>query len=161
MGSGKTYWGRRLSERYQIPVIDLDTYVEEHEGCSIEDIFLTKGEEKFRQLETEALKSLCKTHQDLIVSTGGGTPAFHQNMEYMLKQGIVIYLQAEAEWLAHRMQDEYQHRPLLLQSEPDTRLQIIRDLLKKRIPFYEMAHYQFPVSDLNDTIFDPVFKSYV
>ena len=87
MGSGKTYWGKKLSEKLSLPFFDLDEQVEAQEEKPINEIFAEKGEEYFRQLEKETLHIITESHESLIIATGGGTPCYFNNIEYMKKEG--------------------------------------------------------------------------
>ena len=85
MGSGKTHWGRQLAEKLQLPYFDLDTVIMAREKKSISEIFAEKGEEHFRYLEKEVLEDLVHQQDQFIISSGGGTPCFFNNIEFMKK----------------------------------------------------------------------------
>ena len=89
MGSGKSYTGRRLSEALGIPFIDLDHWIEDQEGQSIQAIFEKSGEAAFRQIEREALHQMI-AYEQAVIACGGGAPCFFDNMEWMNRHGITV-----------------------------------------------------------------------
>lgn len=93
MGAGKTTLGKRLARQAALPFIDLDVYIETNSGKSISALFAAIGETAFRALEREALERLTATHeaQSAIISCGGGTPCFNDNMAWMNDHGTTIY----------------------------------------------------------------------
>src|SRR5512133_3442701 len=91
MGSGKSTAGRELARLLGWSFTDLDTEVEKREGKTIRQIFAQKGEEYFRNLETKVLRDL-NTLANSVISTGGGTPCHSDNMDFMLENGLTIYL---------------------------------------------------------------------
>ena len=101
MGSGKTHWGAKWSEAFDIKHYDLDEEIEKKEGKNVTAIFEEKGEEAFRKIEKEMLESFLKK-DDFILSCGGGAPCFHKNMKQMNNAGVTIYLKCSAAELAQR-----------------------------------------------------------
>src|SRR3954463_10365891 len=91
MGSGKTFWAHKLSAILNIPAFDLDTEIEKAESKTIAEIFVEKGEAYFRKKENEILKNF-SDNKNFILSTGGGTPCFHDNIDWMNVQGITIWI---------------------------------------------------------------------
>src|SRR5664279_2631025 len=87
MGSGKSTAGKKLASLLGWSFIDFDKRIEEHTGKPISEIFSQHGENYFRNLETEILKNL-KAETDTVISTGGGTPCYGDNMDYMLETGL-------------------------------------------------------------------------
>ena len=87
MGCGKTHWGKLLSEKLNIPFFDLDEKIIEHEGRSVAEIFAREGEEYFRLLEKDVLHILTESHDTFVMATGGGTPCFYNNIDYLKKRG--------------------------------------------------------------------------
>ncbi len=139
MGSGKTYWGQQLAAKLQLPFYDLDTVVTQKEGKSISDIFSEKGEEYFRYKEKESLEELVNQHDQFILSSGGGTPCFFNNIEFMKKNGKVIWLNTSVEVLKQRLIKERVSRPMISQvGEKELKSYIIRKLGERKI-YYEQA----------------------
>jgi shikimate kinase len=141
MGSGKSYWGRQLAAHFRVPFLDLDKGIEMAERCSITDLFAQKGESYFRTAERDTLQVLME-HPKFVMSCGGGTPCFFDNMAQMKNKGIVVWLYPPVEVLAQRLMPGRQKRPLIkaANSEGDI-MDILNGLLEKRRPFYEQADY--------------------
>lgn len=139
MGSGKTYWGKRLSEKINLPFFDLDELIEQHENESVDEIISAKGETCFRSLEKETLENFTKNSRAFILSTGGGTPCFLNNIEYLKKNGYVICFNAEIEILYQRLKMEKQQRPLIKNLNDKQLKDFIVEKLVERNIFYQQA----------------------
>ncbi len=138
MGSGKTHWGKKWAALGEYVFIDMDEVIEKKEGMPISTIFEQKGESYFRNLETEVLHSFEKA-ENVIISCGGGTPCFNDNMDWMNKHGVTIYLQATPKQLALRLRTEKDKRPLL-KDIPDSLLEAtIQEKLAQRESVYLQA----------------------
>ncbi|MEM9821112.1 MAG: shikimate kinase [Bacteroidota bacterium] len=138
MGCGKSYSGSYLSERGGWTFIDLDDYIVQSQGKSIATIFAEGGEEAFRTIEAEALRTVGQTQQ-LIVATGGGTPCFYQNMDWMNQHGKTIYLKAPAWLLQKRLVHQSEQRPLIAGKSAEELIQFIEKKLLERERFYSEA----------------------
>jgi shikimate kinase len=139
MGSGKTHWGRRLGSKLNLPFYDLDTVIIEQEKKSVAEIFDEKGEEYFRYQEKETLERIAAEQESFILSCGGGTPCFFNNIEFMKKNGKVIWLNTSIDMLTQRLQKERMSRPLISEvNEEDLRRYIIRKLSERRM-YYQQA----------------------
>ncbi len=139
MGSGKTSVGKKLAELLHHAFIDLDELIVQAELKSIAEIFAMHGEDYFRAKERDTLHSLADQDR-FVLAAGGGTPCFHDNMQWMIEHGITIYLQASPASLFMRLKDEADHRPLLRgKTEEELRI-FIRDRLQQRESFYLRAH---------------------
>lgn len=139
MGSGKTHWGKLLSAKLQLPFRDLDTLIVEKEGQSVADIFAEKGEEYFRYLEKEMLEEQIGKESNFILSCGGGTPCFFNNIEFMLKSGKVVWLNTSVEVLKDRLLKERKSRPLISEvTDEELKRFIIRKLSERKM-YYEQA----------------------
>lgn len=139
MGSGKTHWGRQLANQLKIPFFDLDEVIEEKEKRSITQIFAECGEEDFRKKEKETLEQLIDDYPSLVLSTGGGTPCFFNNIERMKKYGVVVWLNTHVEILLSRLMKEKATRPLIKNfSDNDMRSYVVRKLNERRM-YYEQA----------------------
>ena len=112
MGAGKTTLGKAFASEMNVPFIDLDWYIEERFHKSIRELFTERGEASFRELERNMLHEVGE-FEDVVVSTGGGTPCFFDNMDYMNACGDTVFLQVEPEVLFHRLKVAKQQRPLL------------------------------------------------
>lgn len=140
MGSGKSHWGRKLSASMNIPFFDLDDVIVLREGQPISEIFAEKGEEYFRLLEKDTLVNLTENHESFVLSSGGGTPCFFGNIDYMKENGKVIWLNTATHVLIERLLKEKQHRPLLKDIPDEDMKSFIIKKLHDRKMYYEQAH---------------------
>lgn len=139
MGSGKTTVGKKLSKASKLKFIDLDKQIVEKSGMKISDYFSLHGEDSFRTLETNILKSI-PLDQGIIVSTGGGSPCFNDNMGWMNEKGMTVYLELSPKALLKRLSGkEIQNRPLLQGKSEDEILDFIIMKLAEREGFYKEA----------------------
>ncbi len=139
MGSGKTHWGQRLAAKLGMPFHDLDSLIIEKENRTVAQIFAEKGEEFFRFLEKETLEAITDQQESFILSCGGGTPCFFNNIEFMKKNGKVVWLNTSVEALRQRLQRERLSRPLIAEvSEDELQRYIIRKLSERRM-YYQQA----------------------
>ena len=139
MGCGKTYWGQKLAQKLELPFFDLDHQIEEGEERTINEIFEKEGEEHFRRLEKEALHLITESHGAFIMATGGGTPCFYNNIEYMKKSGVVIWINCPVTELHQRLLTEKETRPLLKNLSDDQLLAYITKKGADRNIFYRQA----------------------
>lgn len=140
MGCGKSTQGKKLAKALQRPFIDLDHYLEKKEEATVDAIFAEKGEDYFREKEAVYLEQVVNRYASSVVSTGGGTPCFHQNMARMLKAGLVIYISMPPESLHLRLSQAKVARPLLAGKTAEESLEHIQYLLHKRESYYNQAH---------------------
>lgn len=140
MGCGKTHWGKILSQKFTVPFFDLDEKIVEHEGKPINEIFELEGEEHFRLVEKDILHLLTESHENFVMATGGGTPCFYNNVDYLKRQGTVVWINCSTECLYNRLIKEKESRPLL-RSIPDKELRayIIKKYSSRKI-FYQQAN---------------------
>ena len=148
MGAGKTTVGRALSRELGIPFYDLDWYIESRMRKTVKQLFDERGEEGFRRIERSMLHEVAE-FENVIVSCGGGTPCFFDNMEYMNQQGQTVYLQASPEVLYGHLLMGKSVRPLLLGKTREELLVFIKEQLKQREPYYSQARHILNV-DLMD-----------
>ncbi len=160
MGCGKTHWGRELSKKLSIPFFDLDEKISEHEGLSIREIFENKGEEYFRMLEKELLFLLAESHDTFVMATGGGTPCFFNTIDYLKKQGTVVWINCSVECLLERLKEEKEKRPVISNiPEPQLKSYIIKKFSNRKI-FYQQAHVILNEDDIKiEQLVDSVFHS--
>lgn len=139
MGSGKTHWGKLLSAKLQLPFRDLDSLIVEKEQKSIADVFTEKGEEYFRYQEKQTLEELINEEESFVLSCGGGTPCFFNNIEFMKKSGKVLWLNTSIDVLKDRLLKERMSRPLIRDiNEEELRRYIVRKLTERKM-YYEQA----------------------
>lgn len=145
MGSGKTTVGHALSQELGLPFYDLDWYIETRMHRTVKQIFDEKGEEGFRKIEHNLLHEVAE-FEDVIISCGGGTPCFFDNIDYINRQGETVYLKCTTDVLYKHLKMGKTVRPLLLNKTPDEVKTFIEAQLKQREPFYAKAKYIVDVS---------------
>ena len=145
MGSGKTTVGRALAKTVGLPFYDLDWYIESRMRKKVSDIFAERGEAGFREIERNMLHEVAE-FEDVIISCGGGTPCFFDNMDYLNQQGQVVWLHCEPEVLQKHLLMGKGDRPLLKGKTPDELIDYIREQLAYREQFYAKARYKLDVS---------------
>lgn len=138
-GSGKTSLGQSLADKLQLSFFDLDQCIEESELRTISEIFSQSGENYFRQVETKELEQLIQKNNRLILSTGGGTPCFNRNMEFMNHSGTTIYLDVPLEVLAGRLMHSQIERPMFKGLNREAAYEKLSELLRLRQSFYQQA----------------------
>jgi shikimate kinase len=140
MASGKSTIGRVLSDELFYPFIDLDNYIENKEKKSIGNIFKDKGEIYFRRIEHKYLKEILSTQENFILSLGGGTPCYADNMSLIKTSGATsFYLQATIKTLSERLIKEKSNRPLMASLENEKIPEFIAKHLFERRVFYVEA----------------------
>ncbi len=140
MGSGKTTIGKKMADKLKFDFLDLDDYIIESEGMAIRDIFKEKGELYFRKKEHEYLDEVLTTEQNLVLSTGGGTPCYGKNMETILKNTPnAFYLRVSIKELAQRLSKEKEYRPLIKNIPDDDLPEFVGKHLFERSFFYSKA----------------------
>jgi len=139
MGSGKSHWGSQLAAQLKTPFIDLDEQIVKQEGQPIADIFAEKGEEYFRVREKELLEKFIDENSSMVISVGGGTPCFFNNIDLMKRKGCVVWLNTHVDVLLQRLIREKGKRPLLNDiPDDDLKAYIVRKINERRI-YYEQA----------------------
>lgn len=139
MGSGKTHWGSLLAGKFNLPFFDLDKVISDNEKKTISEIFAEKGEEYFRYSEKESLEQLVEENQKFIISCGGGTPCFFNNIQFMKRRGRVVWLNTNVDILVTRLLKEKNSRPLIRDiAEDELKPYILKKILSRKI-YYEQA----------------------
>lgn len=147
MGAGKTTLGKAFAKAKSIDFIDLDWYIEKRFHKTIKELFAERGEEDFRIIEKNMLHEVGE-FENVLISTGGGTPCYFDNMEYMNQQGNTVFLNVPIDVLFRRLKVAKQQRPILSNKNDDELRLFIEDALQKRMPFYQQARYNFDGSFL-------------
>ena len=145
MGAGKTTVGRALAKELGLDFYDLDWYIENRRRKKIPQIFADEGEEGFRRIEYNMLHEVAE-FENIVLSCGGGTPCFFDNIDYMNQQAQVVYLRCSPEVLHGHLLMGKTERPLLKGKKPDELIAFIKEQLEVREPFYTKACYQLDVS---------------
>jgi shikimate kinase len=148
MGAGKTTVGKCLAKELNMDFYDLDWYIESRMRKTVKQIFYEVGEEGFRKIEHNMLHEVAE-FENVIISCGGGTPCFFDNIEYMNQQGETVFLKASPEVLYGHLKMGKTVRPLLLNKTPEEVKVFINEQLEKRNPYYTQAKYTLNV-DLMD-----------
>ncbi len=138
MGAGKSVVGRRLAKSLNLSFYDLDEEIESHYKMSVSAIFQKYDEACFRKLETSVLESF-SNKDDFVLSCGGGTPCFGENMALMNSIGTTIYIKLPTDELVGRISSSYHKRPLTDGKSDEDLASYVDAMLKKREPFYSMA----------------------
>ena len=149
MGAGKTTIGRALSKELGIPFYDLDWYIESRMRKTVKQLFDERSEEGFRLLERNMLHEVAE-FENVILSCGGGTPCFFDNIDYMNQQGETVYLKATPDVLYGHLQMGKTIRPLLLNKTPKEMYAFIHEQLQYREQFYMKAQHVFDVNLLDN-----------
>jgi shikimate kinase len=140
MASGKSTIGREISKKLDMKFIDLDDYISKREKTSISEIFKVKGEIYFRRIESFYLSEILNSKDRFILSLGGGTPCYSNNMELILNsEASSIYIKAGIKTLVSRLTAEKNKRPLVAELEDDKLLEFVAKHLFERRFFYEQA----------------------
>ena len=135
MGCGKSSLGRRLAKKLDYPFLDIDNEVERISGETITEIFSSQGEVAFREKEREVLHSVTKLN-DAVIASGGGTPCYEDNMDFMLENGVTVYLRMSPESLRHRLEYAKRRRPLVEKLKGGELLSFIKSKLAEREAYY-------------------------
>lgn len=147
MGAGKTTVGKVLSECLGLSFIDLDHYIEGRYHKTVGQLFVERGEDEFRDIERRMLREVAM-FEDVLISTGGGTPCFFDNMDFMNKSGRTVYLKVSVCELVKRLEICKTTRPVLKGRSGDELKQFIEDSLQKREPFYTKASLVFDAENM-------------
>jgi len=141
MGSGKTFLGREVAKYASLPFLDLDAEIEKQEGQSVSNIFSTKGEEYFRTIEAASLRT-CNEEEEFVMATGGGTPCFHNNMDFILQAGTSIFIDTPmGEILARLSGTQKSSRPLLHNLSDGEIEKVLVNMRENRLLFYKRADF--------------------
>lgn len=149
MGAGKTTIGKALARDLNIAFVDLDWRLEERFHKTIGELFAERGEAGFRELERQMLHEV-GAFEDVVISTGGGTPCFFDNMDFMNRNGHTIFLSVHTDVLFSRLRVATQTRPILSGKTDDELKAFIEEALKTRMEYYSQASYHFSVDELDD-----------
>ena len=149
MGAGKTTVGRALAKELGMRFYDLDWYIEGRMRKTVPQLFAERGEDGFRQVERTMLHEAAE-FEDIILSCGGGTPCFFDNMEYMNSRGDTVYLKASPEVLCAHLRMGKTRRPLLEGKTPEQLLSFVTEQLARREQYYMQARHVLDVNLLDN-----------
>jgi shikimate kinase len=148
MGAGKTTLGKALSKQMNLSFVDLDHFIEERYHQTIRRIFEEKGEDGFREIERDTLREAGRL-EDAVISTGGGTPCFYENMAFMNATGTTVYLKLSVDELMKRIEPYRHTRPVLENRSGEALKQFMELSLSERSRYYEQAHILLPVGAMD------------
>ena len=149
MGAGKTTVGKALAKETGLQFYDLDWYIEGRMRKTVPQLFAERGEDGFRQVERTMLHEAAE-FEDVILSCGGGTPCFFDNMDYMNAQGDTVYLKASPEVLCAHLRMGKTRRPLLEGKTPEELLGFVTEQLARREQYYLAARHVLDVDLLDN-----------
>jgi len=149
MGAGKTTLGKAFARAMGLTFVDLDWYIEERFHKTVSQIFSERGEAGFRELEKRMLHEAGE-FENVVISVGGGTPCFFDNMDYMNVAGETVFLDVDVKVLFRRLKVAKQQRPLLADKTDEELTTFIVEALQNRLPFYTKAKYVFNGENLED-----------
>ena len=149
MGSGKTFWTKKIAKWIKSAGYDLDDLIEMTEEKTISEIFEEDGEDYFRKSEAKILRWF-KEKKKFVLATGGGTPCFQENMNWMKKEGTVIWLDESLEILVQRLAAEKAHRPLIAHLSNEEIAQFIQQKLVERHAYYQQANYRLTSDQITE-----------
>ena len=149
MGAGKTTLGKAFARAMGLTFIDLDWYIEERFHKTIRELFTERGEDAFRDLERRMLHEAGE-FEDVVISVGGGTPCFFDNVDFMNSVGEAVFLDVDIRVLFRRLKIAKQQRPLLDGKSDEELMLFIQEALQKRLPFYTRAKHTFNGEKLED-----------
>lgn len=138
MAAGKTTLGKRIAKEKTMDFIDLDSYIEAQEKCTISEIFSLKGETHFRTLERNYLHQT-SVLKNTVISCGGGTPCFYDNMLWMNTHGETIFINTPITQIISRLKNAKIKRPLIENIAENKIAEKVIDLYEQRLPFYNQA----------------------
>lgn len=149
MACGKTTFGRALARKLNREFIDLDFYIEQRFRKKIPEIFAERDEEGFRAIEKNMLQETGE-FENVVISCGGGTPCFFNNMDYMSQRGVTVWLKATEERITERLLINSENRPLIKGKQKKEIEQTVAEGLTKRTPWYSRASIHFSGEYLED-----------
>ncbi|PCH77354.1 MAG: shikimate kinase [Flavobacteriaceae bacterium] len=153
MGCGKSTIGKAIANELQLKFVDLDAFIEEKENASVATIFEKKGEIYFRKIEAIYLKELMNDTEHPIVSVGGGTPCYGENMEVIQLNSTSFFLKAGVSTLYERLKNEMDSRPLIQTIGLENLQEFMAKHLFERAFFYNRAQHELKIDDKSiDTV---------
>lgn len=157
MASGKSSVGKKLANKLELPFVDLDDYIEEKYNTTIRLLIYDQGMDKFREIEKESLERIIKQYENAVLSTGGGTPCYFDNMKVMNDSGTTVYLEVDIPTLVDRLMHAKKDRPLIWGKSRSDLTVYAKELLSKRQADYEKAKYKVSGKNLKlDSIIELV-----
>ena len=142
MGCGKSHIAKMLSHKLNFKLVDLDEKIVQQQGRTIAEIFAEKGEIGFRRIERDTLHVLLQSEENIILSLGGGTPVYYDNIEIINQKSESFYLRASVATLTERLKPQKSHRPIIAHISDDGLPEFISKHLFERAPYYAQCRHQ-------------------
>lgn len=139
MGCGKSSAMKHLANKMSWKAYDLDKLFEERYKISVQDFFHKYDEAAFRKLESQLLKETV-SFNNAVIATGGGTPCFYDNMEWMNANGTTVFLKVAPMTAVHRLMQSKKKRPLIAGKSEQEVIDFVSQHYGDRMKFYEKAH---------------------
>ena len=159
MGCGKSHISKVLSDKISFRLVDLDREISEQEGMSVAEIFRQKGELAFRKLERTTLENLLKSPENIVLSLGGGTPAYFDNMDLINRHSTSFVLQTSIATLAERLGRQKSKRPLIAAIADEDLPEFIAKHLFERMPYYNLAQHKITTDGKEpDTVAEEIIR---
>lgn len=156
MGTGKTTVGKIIAKKLGFSFVDVDELIEKTTGLKISEIFERFGEPRFRDIETEIIKSTSKNYAQ-VIATGGGAVLRDENLKALKSKGVIFCLTASEDVIFERVKNNNE-RPLLKTENPKER---IKELLAQRMPRYMMADFIIDTDGLtHEEVAEKIIKEY-
>jgi len=148
MGVGKSTIGKKLALQMNVNFIDVDNEIELSEKTTIKEIFKKRGEEYFRKIESTILKRI---EPNSIVACGGGLPCYNDNIKYINKNGVSIYLYADANNIFKRIKKDITNRPLINDMKKKDLKSYIKSKVRERSEIYKKANFTINTNTKSET----------
>lgn len=149
MGSGKSHISKNLSQKINFKLIDLDHHISEEHQLSIPEIFEKRGEIYFRKEEKRILEKILNSEENIVLSLGGGTPVYYENMNIINNKSKSFFLRASVNTLTNRVLLQKKSRPLISKLEDSDIPEFIAKHLFERNPYYSKAHFTIDTDSKN------------
>lgn len=159
MGVGKSHWCKKWANKLKTGHYDLDNLIELNEEATIPEIFAEKGEGYFRKKEAEVLRWFGEK-KSFVLATGGGAACFENNMQWMNKNGITIWLDEPVDILVGRLKLQKDHRPLLKDLSNEELRSFLEKKLEERKPFYGQAQYRLYADEITNKNFEKIIHEH-
>ncbi|MFY0628286.1 MAG: shikimate kinase [Reichenbachiella sp.] len=140
-GSGKSTFGKKLSQKIGRQFFDMDEQLERMIGMSIQQMFIEIGEDYFREAEQKVLQMLIRLNEPAVIATGGGAPCFYDNMEMMNKSGVTILLNTPLDVITQRVGEKKDVRPLVDKMSQQALSKEINEMYEMRKRYYDQASF--------------------
>jgi shikimate kinase len=151
----KTTTAKWLAHKMEWTFLDLDEYIESKMGMSVRDIFSTMGEDSFRELEAKCLRETSNL-RDVVIGCGGGTAAFHGNMDWMKAHGLTVFLNTSFDILVQRIAKNDSERPLFQGCDKEEIMKKLSEIAEKRSIYYGSAKIIWNKSEPSDFLYRAV-----